>query len=243
MKRRRTGRYLRGLIVVGALLIAAGCSITLLSVPNITSASRNDVVNLGDSIYALSGKIQDYLHSWSGKTFRRYALSGAVVSEISDQYDKAKADNATIRTIFMDGGGNDILIPAVAFDPYNCKVDWWESGLSSTCKALIDDVYVDTVTLLNRMGKDGVSNIIFLGYYNLKNGLIGSTTMNQAVAYGDTKLAQAVANATAASNYRVFVDPRSSIVSSDIIVDGVHPGDSGSQKCAALIWAKLQPKL
>jgi len=224
-----------------AVIIATGCS--LISVPVITSASRNDVVNLGDSIYALSGKIQDYLHSWSGQTFRRYALSGSMVSHISDQYDEAKADDSNINTIFMDAGGNDILIPANLFDPYNCKVDWWESGLSSTCKNLINDVYVDVVNLLNEMGRDGVDNIIYLGYYHVKNGLFATTGLNQAVDYGDAKLSLAVTNATAASNYRVFLDPRPYVTSSDIIYDGVHPNDSGSYKCAQLIWAKLQPKL
>lgn len=241
MKGIKPGKYLKRLVIVAALLVATGCS--LLSVPIITNASRNDVVNLGDSIYALSGKIQGYLHSWSGQTFRRYALSGSFVSHISDQYDDARADNSNINTIFMDAGGNDILIPAVAFDPYNCKVDWWESGLSSKCKNLINDVYVDTVNLLNRMGRDGVDNIIFLGYYNIKNGLFGSTKLIPAVGYGDTKLAQAIQNATAVPNYRVFIDPRPVIVNSDIIYDGIHPSDSGSQKCATLIWAKLQSKL
>ena len=241
MKNFTSAVVVRGIAVLVVFLLVTGCS--LLSVDRIRNATRNDVVNLGDSIFALSGKIQDNLHSWAGQTFRRYALSGSMVSHISDQYDLAKSDNANINTIFMDGGGNDILIPATLFDPYNCRVDWWESGLSSTCKSLINDVYVDMVDLLNQMGRDGVDNIIFLGYYRLKSGLIGSTSLNQAVDYGDTKLALAVANATAASNYRVFIDPRSNIVNSDIIYDGVHPSDSGSLKLATLIWAKLQPKL
>lgn len=241
MKNLKSGVFARGIAVFALFLVVTGCS--LISVDRIRNATRNDVVNLGDSIYALSGKIQDNLHSWAGQTFRRYALSGSMVSHIADQYDLAKSDDPNINTIFMDGGGNDILIPATLFDPYNCKVDWWESGLSSTCKSLIDDIYVDTVNLLNQMGRDGVDNIIYLGYYRIKNGLIGSTSLNKAVDYGDAKLALAVQNATAASNYRVFIDPRSNIVSSDIIYDGVHPSDSGSYKLATLIWAKLQPKL
>ena len=241
MKNLKSGVFARGIAVFALFLVVTGCS--LISVDRIRNATRNDVVNLGDSIFALSGKIQDNLHSWAGQTFRRYALSGSMVSHIADQYDLAKSDDPNINTIFMDGGGNDILIPATLFDPYNCKVDWWESGLSSTCKSLIDDIYVDTVNLLNQMGRDGVDNIIYLGYYHLKNGLIGSTSLNKAVDYGDAKLALAVQNATAAPNYRVFIDPRSNIVSSDIIFDGVHPSDSGSYKLATLIWAKLQPKL
>ena len=236
-------------VAVVFLVVAMVSACGIVSAVWIRNASRNDVVNVGDSIFALSGDIHKYLQAWSGQTFRRYSVSGAMVNsgiipDIASQYATAKGDHAYIKTIFMDGGGNDILIPAIAFDPYNCKVDWWESGLSSKCKSLIDDVYVDTVTLLNQMGRDGVQNIIFQGYYNIKNGVFGSTKLLQAVAYGDTKLKLAVTNATAVPN-RWFIDPRyeTNITNSDIIIDGIHPTDSGSQKLAALIWAKLQPLL
>jgi lysophospholipase L1-like esterase len=232
------------------MLVACGMGV-LMSVEYIHNASQNGVVNLGDSIFALSGEESDFLHSLSGETFRRYATSGAYMEgsfmglapDMSEQFDMAQDDDPNIDTVFMDGGGNDILIPATALDPYNCKKDWWESKLSTSCKNLINDIYVDTVDTLNDMGNAGVENLVFQGYYHLKNGLIGSTTLNAAVDYGDTKLAQAVANATAI-NYRVFVDPRGQLnTSSDIVSDGVHPSTSGSQKLANLVWAKLAPLL
>jgi lysophospholipase L1-like esterase len=233
-------------VAVTVLLISMVSACGIISVSWIRNASRNDVVNVGDSIFALSGKIHDDLQSVAGQTFRRYSKSGATITGgdiftpgIDQQYATAKSDHPYIQTIFMDGGANEILIPSILFDPYHCK----SSTLTSSCRALIDDVYVDAVTLLNQMGRDGVQNIIFLGYYHVKSGLFGSTLLNPAVDYGDTRLAQAVQNATAAPNYRVFIDPRPNIVNSDIIVDGVHPNDSGSQKLANLIWAKLQPKL
>jgi len=233
-------------------LFATGCGVgDLITQPWIRSAVLNDVVNIGDSIFALSGKIHDNLQAKAGKTFRNYCVSGAnfasdsaaTTISVVDQYATAKSDSSIIKTVLMDGGGNDVLIPATAFDPYNCKVDWWESGLSSNCKSLIDDVYVDMVNLFNQMGRDGVENLIYLGYYNLKNGLIGCTSLNPAVAYGNAKMAQAVANAAAGPVYREFIDPRSSMTASDITFDGVHPNDSGSAKLANLIWPILQPKL
>jgi hypothetical protein len=233
-------------VAVTLLLISVVSACGIVSVSWIRNASRNDVVNVGDSIFALSGKIHDDLQSVAQQTFRRYSKSGATITGgdiftpgIDQQYATAKSDHPYIQTIFMDGGAYEILIPSILFDPYHCK----SSTLTSSCRALIDDVYVDAVTLLNQMGRDGVQNIIYLGYYHVKNGLFGSTSLNPAVDYGDTRLAQAVQNATAANNYRVFIDPRPNIVNSDIIIDGVHPNDSGSQKLANLIWAKLQPKL
>lgn len=233
------------ILLVAILTITFGaCS--LISVANITSAGNNKIVNLGDSIFALSGGISNYLHSYAGKTFRRYCTSGAYFNGTSiltsfsvyNQYAKAKSDYSTIDTIFMDGGGNDILIPATMyFDPNSCKTS---GTLSAKCKASIDNVYVTAVTLFNQMGSAGVKNLLFLGYYHIKSGLIGTTSLNAAVDYGDTKLAQAVANATTLTGTKAFIDPRSSIVNSDIIIDGVHPADSGSKKLADLIWAKLR---
>ena len=248
MKTHATSIKIVSLLAVLALLIGCGAG-ELMSVEKIRNASRNDVVTLGDYIFALSGEESDFLHSLSGETFRRYAVSGAYMSgsfgglapDILTQFSQAQSDDSNITTIIMDGGGNDILIPATMFDPYNCKKNWWEWKLSNKCKNLINDVYVDTVNTLNELGRAGVENIVFQGYYHLKSGLIGSPTLNDAVDYGDTKLSQAVANATLVDNHRVFVDPRGRLnTSSDIIYDGVHPSTSGSEKLAELVWEELE---
>jgi lysophospholipase L1-like esterase len=249
MSKRKSG-YLIGCVMLVALCVACGIGDSY-SVPWVRSAVTNNVIFIGDSIFALSGEIQNNLQVLAGTTFRNYCISGANLAsdniatniDVKEQYAIARSDNSNIKTIIMDGGGNDILIPATSFDPYNCKVDWWESGLSSTCKAFINDVYVEGVDLLNQLGRDGVQNVIFQGYYHLKNGLVGTTTLNPAVDYGDTMLAKAVKNATAGPRYRVYIDPRTTIVDSDIVSDGIHPNSSGSSKLANLIWPKLKTKL
>ena len=245
MKRFKALLSVRVVIILLVLAVSTACG--LISVPWIRSATMNNVVNIGDSIFALSGKIHSNLTTLAGKSFRNYCVSGSYLSgssiltsnSVAVQYATARNDNSNIKTIVADGGGNEVLIPANFFDPYGCK----SSTLKSSCKAVIDDVYVDAVDLLNQMGRDGVQNIIWQGYYHVKSGLFASTSLNPAVDYGDTKLAQAIANATAVSNNRIFIDPRPYIVNSDIIIDGVHPADSGSQKLANLIWPKLQPLL
>jgi hypothetical protein len=238
---------LKSLIVSAMVLclMVSACGF-MASVPWIRSATYNHVVNLGDSIFALSGDESTYLHALAGnKTFRRYATSGAeivggdwIAPSVYNQYLTAKADGY-IHTVFMDGGGNDILIPATALDIYNCKVDWWESGLSTSCKNLINDVYVETVNTLNYMKSQGVKHVVYQGYYRVKFGLIGSTSLNPAVDYGNTKLSQALANCTFPVADKVYIDPRPYITNSDIILDGIHPTASGSQKLANLVWPKL----
>ena len=237
------GKCARIIVALFFISTLIGCGFVV-SVDWIRDADNDQVVNLGDSIFAMSGEIQDVLHNYAGETFRRYATSGAELSggilapSLFSQYATAKADNPNIDIVFMDGGGNDILLPALAFDPYDCKTQWYEWGrLSGSCKNFINDLYVDAVDLLNDMHADGVDNVIYLGYYHTK-GIVDN--LEEAVDYGDGKLSQACAYSAANCT---FVDPRWVINDSDIIVDGIHPATSGSQKIANLIWPVLSPLL
>lgn len=236
---------------LGVVCIAglASCGLgTIASAPWIANADNNDVVFIGDSIFALSGGIQASLHARNGGTFRNYTTSGAeleggiLAPSVRAQFNRSVSDNPNSRIVVMDGGGNDILIPAVTlFDPYDCKTQWYEFGrLSRSCRNFIDDIYVDAVDLLNDMSASGVTDVVYLGYYYTKGGLLGANDLDEAVDYGDGALAQACANSVVNCD---FVDPRSTIRNSDIVIDGVHPATSGSNKLADLIWPKLQPKL
>mgnify|MGYP000382550987 CR=1 FL=1 len=228
---------------VGAVkLIAAVCvAVSVVGCtggnPYVTNADRNEIITVGDSIFDLSGELQLFLEQEAGETFRNYTQNGAKIAGIIQQYEDAKVDDANIETIVMDAAGNDILIPAILFDPQRCKTRWYRRNLSSKCKAFIDDLYVDGVNMLNNMDADGVSNVIYLGYYHTTGN---QSNLVQAVDYGDVKLDQACTNSTANCT---FVDPRSSIVAADVKSDGIHPTTSGSQKLADLIWPELQPLL
>lgn len=239
--------FVRIIVVSVLALTLIGCGFVS-SVPWIRNADNNQVVNIGDSIFALSGEIQDFLHDYAGQTFRRYAVSGAELTggvlapSVYSQYNTAKSDDPNIDIIFMDAGGNDILLPAIAFDPYDCKTQWYEWGrLSSSCKNFIDDLYVDGVNLLNDMYADGVDHVIFQGYYYTKNTwLMQLDDLEEAIDYGDGKLALACQNSAVNCT---FIDPRSTINDSDIKSDAIHPTTSGSQKLADLIWPVLAPLL
>lgn len=236
-------------VVIGTAMTFLGCGAgALMSVDQLTDADKNDIVNVGDSIFALSGDIYSQLENKSGETWRHYAISGAQIvggilaDPIPDQYADAKQDDPNIRVVYMDGGGNDILIPAIMLDPYSCKNCnyWWCGSLSRSCKNLVDDVYVSTVDLLNDMDADGVDQVVFMGYYHLKWGLLGDlTTLDDAIDYGDKRLKDACTNSTVNA---VFVDPRSAFEGHEgsyIIVDGIHPTSAGSAVLANLLWNKI----
>ena len=167
-------------LLLATMLTACGGVGSLASNARVSDADNDQVITIGDSIFALSGKLQDFLEDYAGETFRRYTLSGAelkggiIATDVVTQYEIAKNDNPNIETVLMDGGGNDILIPAITlFDPYDCKTQWYEWGrLSRSCRRFIDDIYVDAVNFLNKMDREGVDNVVYLGYYYTKNACL-----------------------------------------------------------------------
>lgn len=241
--------YLRTAVVVCAAFLFTGCSELgyLASNDKVTDADNNKVVFVGDSIFALSGEIQNQLESKADETFRRYTVSGAELSgeliapSIPDQFREAVSDDSNIDIVVGDIGGNDLLIPAIAFNSNSCKTPWYRFGrLSQKCEDIINDIYVEGVDFLNEMAEAGVRKGILVGYYYTKNGLFSLKDMKEAIDYGNTILARACKNSVLDCT---FVDTRPVIDNSDIIFDGVHPTDSGSGKIADLIWPKLQPLL
>src|SRR5690554_922367 len=133
---------LRSVAVVCAAVLFTGCTDLgyLLSNDKVTDADNDKVVFVGDSIFALSGEIQNQLESKAGETFLRYTVSGAELSgelitpSIPNQFREAVSDDLNIDIVVGDGGGNDLLIPAIMFNSNSCKTPWYRFGrLSQKC--------------------------------------------------------------------------------------------------------------
>lgn len=238
--------YMKGtsfIKLVGTLAVAVSL-VACSGNPYEESAQRMDVVTLGDSIFDLNGVIEQDLEANAGTTFRNYTQSGAELSggslatAVDQQYQDAKATDANISTIVMDGAGNDILIPATLFDPYGCRTKWYRWNISSSCRGLIEDQYVNAVNLLNQMDADGVDNVVWLGYYELPRG---NANLTKALNYGDDLLGYACDVASNASCQ--FVDPRGTVPASQVESDNIHPTVEGSHNLSAQIWPVLQPLL
>jgi lysophospholipase L1-like esterase len=81
-------------------------------------------------------------------------------------------------------------------------------------------------SILQDASVDGVSNVLYLGFYYLDG-------LTKAADYADPLIAQICQNATVNC---YFIDPRPNITSAMIGSDGLHPTEEGYKVLAELIW-------
>ena len=229
----------RSLALVALLgFIVAGLAIAVSCTP--TSARKDCVVWIGDSIFALSGDEARSLEDLSGQTYRTYYVSGAqmeggFVRTIPAQYDQAVRADSNIRTVLMNGGGNDVLIGANG----SCDAAYPNGTLSQACYRIIDNVEAVNNALWQDMINDGVKNIVNQGYYFASDRdlwVVSDVFQNR------TKQEFAAMAAKNPGVKMVFIEPKDdpffdkSRVSSYTIMDGIHPTTAASAKLADLMW-------
>lgn len=188
-----------------------------------------DTMILGDSIFALSGDIHDYLESDLDENIETYARSGCQLSggnvlcsrlySVERQY--ARASKTGIKTVIFNGGGNDIQLNS-------CRPSL------SACMPLLNELEDKIAALVEDMRDDGIEEIIFLGYYNATGGAeelraINNYSMNyKSAAYPGINVK--------------FVDVRAAFAGKEALyikADGIHPTAAGSRVLADLLLQAL----
>lgn len=184
---------------------------------------------IGDSVFAYSGDIHDYLEADLDETIDSHARSGCQMIggniicssrySIPNQYDDA--DKSGIDTVIMNGGGNDIQLS-------DCRPSL------DACMELLLALEEEIASLNAEMQSDGIDNVIFLGYYNATGDAAELREINEYSM--DMK-----AN-TYPSMGITFVDPRQAFDGNEddyIRSDGIHPTAAGSRVLADLILDAL----
>ncbi len=187
---------------------------------------------IGDSIFALSGDVQEYLEDSLNESIDSYARVGCQMNggnficsstyAVPRQY--ARADKRGIETVIMNGGGNDFLLGEGA----SCG-----SGATNACKEILFAVEETISGLVEDMHSDGIDEIVFMGYYD-------TTASSQNNALNDYSMEYKIANYPAMGVK--FVDTRFAFrgnESSYIKSDGIHPTAAGSRVLADLIRQQL----
>ncbi len=187
---------------------------------------RDCVVMLGDSIFALTGAEERHLRDYSGHIYRTYYMSATQMqgglNDIESQYDRA-ARLGKIRTIIMDGGGNDFLL-----------------GGALTPRATIQEINAAYERIFQKAARDGVENIVVQGYYRTS-----STTAQTDQSETEVKnltLAAAQKYGLNTAHFDPSDDPffSSKRPSQYTIADGIHPTNEASKQLARLVWETMR---
>jgi lysophospholipase L1-like esterase len=160
--------------------------------------------------------------------------SGGATGLIPPQFDSLVGTD--IRLIILDGGGNDILIPA-AGSP-DCK-NLMGNSMNAQCQAIIAKALMAGQTLMQKMADNGVKDVIFFGYPHVPPsavGGLGGANGNELIDYA-TPLTKASCDgelmATGGKLTCHFIDLRTPFGNSgtagtpNIGGDGVHPTQAG----------------
>ncbi len=210
------------LILLCVSIIFVGCE-----EPN--GPTDSPIVLVGDSIFALSGEIKNELERLSGEQYRSYCVSGSemdggMMGNIPRQYNEAIRTNPGIKTIIMDGGGNDIQVGGVAV----CGNS--RNGVSNACKQELQKALDAADKLFTDMRADGVENIIYMNYFYI---------LNQASKPAFDWMHDQMETVVQRHN-GILVDPMPNMKPELIGPDRIHPTDEGSQMLAGLIWDAMQ---
>ncbi len=224
-------RLIRVLSVIGMLVGIAlgtiGCSFDFHN----PTPTEWDVQIVGDSVFDLSGEIQTYLKTLSGKMYKDRSVSGAKIAAIVSQLNTALG-RTTLKTVIADGGANDILQGSM-----DCDSD----PLTQGCLDVLNYVGDQMEIMMNNMYAKSPNDNVWLGYYHVKGSEIEK---NEAIDYAYASLYPGIFPsfysgypALVMTGFKaLLVDSRPFITDADIKSDDIHPTSSGSQKLANLIW-------
>ena len=172
------------------------------------------VISIGDSYMNwVTHTFPQDLDAAAGVTFRpTYAIGGTAMGSggiglIPAQFDTALAADKNIIAVVMDGGGNDVLVPA--FGRPDCK-NMADAGSVAGCQQIVTDALAASETLMNKMMAAGVKDVIYFFYPHVPEGtLIGGAHPNAMLDYALPKVkafCDGAAAETQGKGYCWFVD-------------------------------------
>lgn len=194
--------------------------ILLTSLRGVSAGEINgsDVLIIGDSFFAMSGEIKQFLEQHAreegvidqNESFRSGAVSGAVISEISQQYSNASPKP---KWVIMDAGGNDCL----RGDP----------------QSAVNEVQ----PLLDKMRDNGTEKVLWMRYPEPQGMFAGNLKPNlDALMPQVESICAASTNPEVLwVDLRPVWEMNSSYTS-----DGIHPTTEGSRVTADAFWDAIK---
>jgi hypothetical protein len=157
-------------------------------------------------------------------------VGGLLQPSIPGQYMAENNSDGHVKTVVMDGGGNDVLL-----GDRNC-ITVQAPPASQHCVDTVAGTIAAAKTLMAQMASDGVEHVIYFFYPHLPGGGLGGTKAleDASVDYAIPLVQAACADAPLDC---VFVDTRGLFGEAVAdFQDGIHPTVPNIQKISAKVW-------
>jgi hypothetical protein len=209
--------------------------------PDLGEGDGNDVITIGDSWMSLGGGtgIQESLEKISKRNYRLLGVPGTKLLDevIPNQYKSAKTQDPDIKTVIMTGGGNDVLQdPLLLFGA--CADENFDSD--PACKARIDEVANRLVALWAEMARDGVQDVVVIGY-SVKVMPLGLVATSKSVRYSDSKITPLCGMVPAPLRCH-SMNTDMAVPDLTLSGDGIHPDAATYDKIGAAVWELMKAK-
>lgn len=178
--------------------------------------AANEVLIVGDSYFpAAGGELVKELRRLSGANYRDRSVGGAKMNAIVAQYENAGPPQPKV--VIMDGGGNDIL---------------QNPGCEPGCAQHVQAV-TDARNFFAQMATDGVSDVVFIFYYDMPVMKAGLDWMRPKMA---AECEQSPVPCHFVDNQPLFAG----MDASTYTTDGIHPTVEAADKIARQVWDRMQ---
>jgi lysophospholipase L1-like esterase len=207
----------------------------------ITGAASPALQPTLDPMLMMNGAVNGYIN----KAVAGTAMGSGGIGLIPPQFDQALLTSSDIRLVILDGGGNDILLPA-AGSP-DCK-NMMGNSMNAGCQAIVSKAFAAAKTLMMHMASSGVHDVIYFFYPHIPPGAgLSGSNPNEILDYAypmAQSLCDAAASDTSGKLTCHFIDLRQPFASmggySNIGPDNVHPTQSGQTIIATQIWNTMK---
>ena len=196
------------------------------------------------------------MNAAAGQTFRLYAVGGYSMGSgglglIPPEFDQAVAADPDITTVILDGGGNDVLIPAATYaNGAQCK-NSLTSPTIADCQAIVQKALDAAGTLRDNMVAHGVKDVVYFFYPHVPDGtLAGGTHPNAILDYALPKVKAFCDGANAMTSGKltchfvdlvpVFENHPDWFANYGTPFFDIHPNSLGSAAMAKTIWATMK---
>jgi lysophospholipase L1-like esterase len=210
------------------------------------------VVFIGDSFIAAptSEIAPDLEMLWQAEgssgysaTPRYHQLVGTTMQQIAGQYDTAHGQNADIKVVIGDGGGNDVLVT-----DRSCLTQ--APPANTGCAATVEHAITVADAMLDKMEADGVEHFVYFFYpHERTSGVFqgDAPTINASLDYAEPRV-RALCEKHSICTFVSLREAAGDALGSGytdrgyINANDVHPSAAGSKFFAKAIWEAMKAR-